>query len=94
MPWDSDFDVKLYTEADITMEGPDPLFCFKGNGGNEGLVLGPPARCPFFYQLCWGRVPLLKKIAEKNGYPNSNLSTGGPRVVWDGEVGGWLCWRS
>ena len=21
MPWDSDFDVKLYTEADITMEG-------------------------------------------------------------------------
>ena len=22
MPWDSDFDVKLYTEQDITMEGP------------------------------------------------------------------------
>ena len=32
MPWDSDFDVKLYTEQDITMEGEATLDTLHGGG--------------------------------------------------------------
>lgn len=37
MPWDSDFDVKMYTEQDITMEGEN----LNGAGeGNEATMTG------------------------------------------------------
>ena len=41
---------------------------------------GPPV-VPF-YQLVWGRVPLLNRLQEK-GDPDSNLSTGGPSRAKD-----------
>ena len=57
----------------------------KKHGVNEGESqelgapkpgLDPSARRPF--TLFGGRVPLLKRLPRKRGYPYSNLSTGGP----------------
>ena len=42
MPWDSDFDVKLYTEADITMEGRIQTAAYKGPKSLPRLFLEVP----------------------------------------------------
>ncbi len=38
MPWDSDFDVKMYTEQDITMEGGKLKGQHKRGEGNEANI--------------------------------------------------------
>jgi len=38
MPWDSDFDVKLYTEQDITMEGHRDEAATMGTVGTVGAI--------------------------------------------------------